>query len=240
MATTNGADNVVREFNALGQNRVRLLMDPKRGPLLDIREYLTEADFTGFTRKGVRLDVAQLEQLRDIVAEALALANGKPDETKRPTPRKAAPAVVAVNVARDNATSQAAARALRPMVRPQTLNAARRAKAENAVPTSILPPALQELRARMRNGETISPEELSRAMNNWKPKEAPVKPETVQCATCDTMIPNHQDLRYCPACCEADRLEKVRDAFNEQTPDGRRLGDSIMDGILNDTMAKLG
>ena len=206
-------DNVVREFNALGSNRVRLLRDPRRGALLDIREYLEEADFTGFTRRGVRLDVGQLEQLRDIVSEALALMRSKPDETMRP---KAAPAVVyvpTVSEAPRNATAQAAARALRPMVKPQPLNATQRAKAENAVPTSVLPPALQALRLRMRNGETVSPEELAQAMNNWKPKEAPIKPSRP--------------------------VEDVRAAFNEQTPDGRRVGDSIMDGILADTEARL-
>jgi hypothetical protein len=70
-----GKEEVVREFAPLGKYRVRLLRNPKHPqtePSLDIREFVNNDRFEGFTRRGIRLsDRAQMDLLRDILKEAL-------------------------------------------------------------------------------------------------------------------------------------------------------------------------
>lgn len=51
-------DNVVREFNPIGKYRVRLL-ETDKGRVLDIREYIQDSSFEGYTRRGIRLNVPQ-------------------------------------------------------------------------------------------------------------------------------------------------------------------------------------
>jgi hypothetical protein len=62
-------DDVVREFDAIGKYRVRLLRDKGR-LFLDIREYLDEETYKGFTRRGVRLFGAEIEQLEMVAGDA--------------------------------------------------------------------------------------------------------------------------------------------------------------------------
>jgi hypothetical protein len=68
-------DELVREFPTLGRYRVRLMKDlrrPGNPEYLDIREYVNEEKFQGFTRRGIRLsDRAQLDLLRDVVVELM-------------------------------------------------------------------------------------------------------------------------------------------------------------------------
>jgi hypothetical protein len=73
-------ETVVREFAPVGRYRVRLLDDPKRGRSLDVREFVDNQTFSGFTRRGCRFtDRAQLGLLRDILSEAIAsFPDGKP------------------------------------------------------------------------------------------------------------------------------------------------------------------
>ena len=52
-------DNVVKEFDAIGKYRVRLLATDNGTQVLDIREYVKNEDFEGFTRRGVRMIVSQ-------------------------------------------------------------------------------------------------------------------------------------------------------------------------------------
>ena len=56
-----------------GRGRVRLLRNPKHPqtePSLDIREFVNNDRFEGFTRRGIRLsDRAQMDLLRDILLE---------------------------------------------------------------------------------------------------------------------------------------------------------------------------
>ena len=66
-------EEVLREFPPLGKYRVRLLRNP-RGleQILDIREFVETDQFSGYTRRGIRLsDRAQLDLLRDTLTEIL-------------------------------------------------------------------------------------------------------------------------------------------------------------------------
>ena len=69
------AEEVVKEFPPIGKYRVRLIRHPKKPqdpPLLDVREYITGADFEGFTRRGIRIsDPLQMAMLREILTEIL-------------------------------------------------------------------------------------------------------------------------------------------------------------------------
>lgn len=66
-----------REFPPVGKYRIRLLQEVKpNGDVgeasLDIREYISDEKFEGFTRRGIRIgDRAQLDLLRDILKEAM-------------------------------------------------------------------------------------------------------------------------------------------------------------------------
>ena len=64
-------EEVLREFPALGKYKVRLLRNP-RGPekILDIREHVETDQFSGYTRRGIRLsNRAQIDLLRDTLTE---------------------------------------------------------------------------------------------------------------------------------------------------------------------------
>lgn len=62
-------DKVSREFNAIGKYRIRLL-DTDKGHVLDIREYIKDDRFEGFTRRGIRLTIPQdTDALRHVVYE---------------------------------------------------------------------------------------------------------------------------------------------------------------------------
>lgn len=57
-------DLVIREFPAVGKYRVRLVKG-KDGNLLDVREYVDTNGFEGFTRRGIRLSLSEVEALRE-------------------------------------------------------------------------------------------------------------------------------------------------------------------------------
>lgn len=67
------AEEVLREFPPLGKYRIRLVRAGKgRGPVLDIREYISSETFEGFTRRGIRIGArAELDLLRDVLKELL-------------------------------------------------------------------------------------------------------------------------------------------------------------------------
>ncbi len=71
-------EEVVQEFPAVGKYRIRLLRNPRKprdGPALDIREYVKDVNFEGFTRRGIRLsERAHLDVLRDVLKEVLERA----------------------------------------------------------------------------------------------------------------------------------------------------------------------
>lgn len=56
-------DLVIREFPTVGKYRVRLVKG-KEGDLLDVREYINTHEFEGFTRRGIRLSMSEIEALR--------------------------------------------------------------------------------------------------------------------------------------------------------------------------------
>jgi len=63
---------VHHEYPAIGKYRIRVLVKAGR-MVLDIREYVNSEKFTGFTRRGVRLNnQEEVNQLRDILADAIA------------------------------------------------------------------------------------------------------------------------------------------------------------------------
>jgi hypothetical protein len=82
----NTPDNVLREFASISKYRVRLLQDTKGNEVLDIREFVQNDQFQGYTRRGIRLtDRAQMDQLRDILKDVLD-DNGTP-KTEKPARR---------------------------------------------------------------------------------------------------------------------------------------------------------
>ncbi|MBI2932562.1 MAG: hypothetical protein HYY16_13005 [Planctomycetes bacterium] len=61
---------VLREMGEVGRYRVRVVKaseKPESPELLDIREYVRGANYEGFTRKGVRLGIAEARALRTIL-----------------------------------------------------------------------------------------------------------------------------------------------------------------------------
>jgi hypothetical protein len=66
-------EDVIREWPPVGKYRIRLVAQPKtQTKTLDIREYVSNETFEGFTRRGIRLsDRAQADLLRDILSEVL-------------------------------------------------------------------------------------------------------------------------------------------------------------------------
>jgi hypothetical protein len=48
------SDNVLREYDPIGKYRIRVL-ETDKGHVLDIREYVKDSSFEGFTRRGIRL-----------------------------------------------------------------------------------------------------------------------------------------------------------------------------------------
>lgn len=111
----------------------------------------------------------------------------------------------------------------RPVSRPADVQPMKTRAAELApakVKASVLPPALAEIREKMRRGETVpltGPGSLAEAL------KAQAAPAVVQ-----------------PPAKPAPKVEEVRALFNEPAPNGQgRMGDLIMDGILQATQAKL-
>jgi len=51
-------DTVLKEFKDVGKYKVRLLQSQNDGKVLDIREFIEpsgEGNYTGYTRKGIRI-----------------------------------------------------------------------------------------------------------------------------------------------------------------------------------------
>jgi hypothetical protein len=64
-------EEVVREFPPIGKYRVRLVQG-RLGRSLDIREYISDEKFEGFTRRGVRISSpAEVDLLKDTLKEVL-------------------------------------------------------------------------------------------------------------------------------------------------------------------------
>lgn len=70
-------EDVIQEYPAIGKYRIRLVQSTKddgtkRTPALDIREYVTQEGFEGFTRRGIRLTTAsQMDNLKEILVQVL-------------------------------------------------------------------------------------------------------------------------------------------------------------------------
>jgi hypothetical protein len=201
-------DQVVREFNALGQTKIRLILNPHLGPMLDL--------------DGAQFNAVELRLLQDVIGEALALMNAGPHEKKR---GKTCPASMGGSVARDrhtvNSTAMAAACALAPRVGPREIPSdprtfpdapldepeEREADEESqegdesrAQRRSCLPPALLELRKRMHAGETVEHGELFAALRTMRPLEAPTRPSAsrvASCSNCSTMGPVGKPCDFC-------------------------------------------
>lgn len=63
-------ETVLKECDRIGRYRVRFIAaSGKKGPMLDVREFVEEEGYTGFTRKGIRLDVAGVCALRTALDE---------------------------------------------------------------------------------------------------------------------------------------------------------------------------
>lgn len=63
-------DNVVREFPQLGRYRLRVLELDNGRQCLDIREFVENSTFEGFTKRGVRLPLPRsIDVLKQVFAE---------------------------------------------------------------------------------------------------------------------------------------------------------------------------
>ena len=69
-------DKVVKEFNSIGNYRVRVIENKKGAFMLDVREYIESDTFTGFTRKGVRFELARVIELDNALVDVIALMEG--------------------------------------------------------------------------------------------------------------------------------------------------------------------
>jgi hypothetical protein len=65
-------EKTVSEVGEVGRYRVRVVENGDGVRKLDVREYIESSatGYVGFTRKGIRLDAAQVEQLRGQMTEA--------------------------------------------------------------------------------------------------------------------------------------------------------------------------
>jgi hypothetical protein len=65
---------VLKSFPSLtrGQQelKIRILQYSKSAPILDIREFVTSEEFSGFTKKGLALDHSQVLALEKVIKEA--------------------------------------------------------------------------------------------------------------------------------------------------------------------------
>jgi hypothetical protein len=77
-------DNVVREYANIGKYRVRLLATDNGHQVLDIREYIQDQSFQGFTRRGIRLVLPT-----DTASLAATLAELLPTPEPSPTGKTA-------------------------------------------------------------------------------------------------------------------------------------------------------
>ena len=72
MAAPQVQDKVLAEFPPVGKYKVRLI-EGSRGKVLDVREHVQTDSFSGYTRRGVRLQYpADVEALMKSLADALA------------------------------------------------------------------------------------------------------------------------------------------------------------------------
>jgi len=65
---------LIKELNPVGKYKVRILKGRTKSskPVLDIREYISSDSFTGFTRRGIRVDKEGLATLRAVCEAAEA------------------------------------------------------------------------------------------------------------------------------------------------------------------------
>lgn len=54
---------VIKEFEPLRHMRVRIVKNQKGKVFLDIREFIDNDEYTGFTRKGIRLNYDDVQYL---------------------------------------------------------------------------------------------------------------------------------------------------------------------------------
>jgi hypothetical protein len=76
------SEKVIKEFPDIpafegktrsGTWKVRVVQNGGGRKILDVREYLESPSYTGFTRRGIRLDAEQLEVLEALLLEIKAL-----------------------------------------------------------------------------------------------------------------------------------------------------------------------
>lgn len=68
-------EQVLKEWSPLGKYRVRLLRDaikPAEESVLDIREYVSSAEYEGYTRRGVKISSREhFRALREVLTDLL-------------------------------------------------------------------------------------------------------------------------------------------------------------------------
>ena len=71
----NSTDLVIAELSPIGVRRVRVVESVFDGeaPKLDVREYVSAANYEGFTKKGIRLSVEEATELKAHIEQFLAL-----------------------------------------------------------------------------------------------------------------------------------------------------------------------
>jgi len=60
---------VLKDYGDIGRYKFRKIKTPQ-GPIWDLREFVESDTYTGFTKKGVRLTLENIQRIWDLVADA--------------------------------------------------------------------------------------------------------------------------------------------------------------------------
>ena len=143
------------DLGRVGPYRARLVRNGDRAVKLDLREYVQSPSFTGWTQRGIRLDIQAVLGLQALVADAVARLQTPAAQKRQDAPRSAPQAPPQAHQVPPAAPSPRTA-----PPSPRTV-ASRPGRAHLDAP---LPPALAALRDAARQGQAISPEALQAAL----------------------------------------------------------------------------
>lgn len=71
MAYDSSKEDVVKELDEIKNGyKTRILATSKGEKILDIREYVDSESFSGFTKRGLRLDLSQVQKAIEVLSVA--------------------------------------------------------------------------------------------------------------------------------------------------------------------------
>lgn len=127
---------------------------------------------------------------------------------------------------------------------PKTVQTRAAALAPKPVVSAVLPANVAELRERMRRGEVVpltGPGSLQEALAApvVKSYQSPAR-KALDVIAAEPMPDDETQRRARQQLAGLETDGHVRAMFNERTPDGARMGDRIMEGILEATQQRFG